>query len=170
MVGAVSPAVDRIKVVRETERESLWFLGDNVQWILTGAETEGRLTLGLHHARPASQPPLHEHDGEDEIFFLLEGQITFWSIGTEVVLTAGDCILLPKDVPHTFQVSPDREAKWLVILAPGGFEDFVRAASRPAEYPGPEKGWEMDDATEKKLVEAAAVAGITLLGPPGARP
>lgn len=161
---------NRIKVVRESERESLWFLGDNVQIIVDGSDTEDRLVVAFYHARASSQPPLHEHDNEDEIFFVLEGEIKFWSADTVVNISAGDCILLPKDLPHTFQVSPNSEAKWLVLLTPGGFDRFYRAVGTPAEYPGPQQGWSMDSKTEERLGAAAAMCGIKLLGPPGTLP
>ncbi len=160
----------RIRVVRESERESLWFLGDNVQIVVDSADTEGRLVMAVHHAAASSQPPLHEHDNEDEIFFILQGEIKFWSVDTVVNAGVGDCVLLPKDVPHTFQVSPNSEAKWLVILTPGGFDRFFRAVGTPAGYPGPQRDWSMDDETAKRLETAAAECGIRLLGPPGTLP
>ena len=167
--ATVTPS-NRIKVVRESERESLWFLGDNVQLIVDSKDTEGRLVMAVHHAAASSQPPLHEHDSEDEIFFILQGEIKFWSEDTIVNAGVGDCVLLPKDVPHTFQVSPNSEAKWLVILTPGGFDRFFRAVGTPAGYPGPERGWSMDDDTAQRLEKAAVECGIRLLGPPGTLP
>lgn len=159
-----------VVIVRDTERESLWFLGDLVEIIVDGSKTGGRLTVAMHHARPSSQPPLHEHDAEDEIFFILEGEITYWAQGITATLGAGDFILLPKDVPHSFQVSPDREARWLVILAPSGFEDFLREASDPAGHRGLPADFTMTPAIESRLMTAAETAGITILGPPGTRP
>ncbi|MEV7646939.1 cupin domain-containing protein [Arthrobacter sp. NPDC089319] len=169
-IEASAPTTNRIKVVRESERESLWFLGDNVQLIVDSDDTEGRLVMAVHHAAASSQPPLHEHDSEDEIFFILQGEIKFWSEDTVANAGVGDCVLLPKDVPHTFQVSPNSEAKWLVILSPGGFDRFFRAVGTPAGYPGPQRGWSMDRDTEKRLGQAAADCGIRLLGPPGTLP
>jgi len=161
---------DRVAVVRASERENLWFLGDLIQPIITTEMTQGRFMMALTHSKAGSEPPLHEHDGEDEIFYVLEGEISFWAADTQVTLGPGDCILMPKDVPHIFRVSPDSEAKWLVMSAPGGLDDFFRAVSVPAEYAGPQKGWTMDEATERRLEDACDRFGITLIAPPGARP
>ena len=57
-----------------------------------------------------------------------------------------------------------------MILTPGGFDRFFRAVGRPAGYPGPEQGWEMDAETEERLNAAAEECGIKLLGPPGTLP
>lgn len=160
----------RVSVVRQEERENLWFLGDLIQPIITSEMTQGRFMMALTHSKAGSEPPLHEHDAEDEIFYILEGKISFWAADTEVTLGPGDCILMPKDVPHIFQVAPDLEAKWLVMTAPGGLEDFFRDVSIPAEYAGPQRGWEMDEATQKRLEAACAKHNITLLAPPGTRP
>lgn len=160
----------RLTHVRPQDRESLWFLGDNLQIILDGSQTNGSMWIALHHTAPGSTPPLHEHDAEDELFFILEGSITFWSVNTEFTGSVGDMVLLPKDVPHTFQSSPETGAKALVITSPSGFEDFVKAVAVPAEYDGPQEGWEMDDATLSKLTTAAEKAGITIIAPPGVRP
>lgn len=161
---------DRLRVVRSVERESIWFLGDLIELIFTGADTEGRFTMAYHHAHAASEPPLHEHDGEDEMFYLLEGSVTFWAAEEEAKLGPGDSILLPHDLPHAFQVSPDAEARWLVFMSPTGFEEFYREVGDPAEYRGPRRGWATDEATERRLHESAERHGIRIIAPPGARP
>ncbi|MCG2624806.1 cupin domain-containing protein [Arthrobacter sp. I2-34] len=161
---------NRVSVIREHERENLWFLGDLIQPIITSQMTQGRFMMALTHAKAGSEPPLHEHDAEDEIFYILEGRIRFWAADTQVTLGPGDCILMPRDVPHIFQVVPELEAKWLVMTAPGGLEDFFRAVSIPAEYAGPQRGWKMDEETEQRLEAACEKFGITLIAPPGARP
>lgn len=161
---------DRIYIVRESERENLWFLGDLIQPILTPEMTEGRFELHMTQSRPASEPPLHEHDAEDEVFLLIDGSVEFWAGDQHAVLGPGDCILMPKDVPHVFRSSPETGAKWLVITAPGWFLGFLRAVAEPAEYAAPNRDWNMDDETQKKLYQAAEDFGITILAPPGTRP
>jgi quercetin dioxygenase-like cupin family protein len=163
-------AAERTAVVRKSDRESLWFLGDNVQIILDASHTEGRLFLAYQHLAAGATPPLHEHDLEDEILLLLEGEVTFWTVGKEFTLGPGDCILLPKDTPHTLQVSPDGDAKWILITAPTGFEQFLRDVSEPATYDGPKRDWQMDQQTAQKLGEAAERAKINIIAPPGVRP
>src|SRR5699024_9366991 len=104
---------ERIYVVRAKERKNWWFLGNLVQPIITSEMTNGQFMLSQTHAYLGSQPPVHEHNGEDEIFYLLEGSVTFWVEDTEVTLGPGDSILMPKDVPHIFQASSEVTSKWL---------------------------------------------------------
>lgn len=158
-------------LVRENERRSRWFLGDLVEVIATGKQTEGRFAFFYAHARPSGQPPLHEHDDDDECFFILEGEVTFWAADFTATLGPGDFILLPRHVPHTYQVSPDTEARWLAILAPSGFEDFVEELSVPARSRTlPPADMPPLPQFEERLQAAAAKQHITLLGPPGALP
>ncbi|WP_417221304.1 cupin domain-containing protein [Arthrobacter sp.] len=170
MTPTASPSTRRLQIVRVQDRENLWFLGDLIQPIITTEMTDGRFMMALTHSKAGSEPPLHEHDGEDEIFYILTGTIEFWSGDGHAVLGPGDCILMPKDVPHIFRVSPDAEATWLVMSAPGGLDDFFRAVSVPAGYPGPQQDWQMDEETEARLEAACRQFGITLIGPPGTLP
>ncbi|WP_426409686.1 cupin domain-containing protein [Bradyrhizobium ganzhouense] len=170
MTAQAADPNSRVFIVRESERESLWFLGDLIQPIITTQMTQGRFQIALTHSKAGSEPPLHEHNGEDEIFYVLEGRISFWAADQAVTLGVGDCILMPKDVPHIFQADRDTGAKWLVMSAPGGLDDFFRSVAVPAEYAAPKKGWVMDHATEKRLEDACKRFGITILAPPGTRP
>jgi mannose-6-phosphate isomerase-like protein (cupin superfamily) len=170
MVAEPIPSTARIAVVRESERENLWFLGDLIQPIITTQMTQGRFQIAFTHSKVGSEPPLHEHKAEDEIFYVLEGRISFWAAETSVTLGPGDCILMPKDVPHVFQADRDTGAKWLVISAPGGLDEFFRAVAVPGEYAAPQRGWVMDAATEQRLDEACRRFNIAILAPPGTRP
>ena len=168
-VQAANPN-SRLVIVRKSERENLWFLGDLIQPIVTTEMTQGRFQISFTHSKAGSEPPLHEHKGEDEVFYVLEGRISFWAADQTVTLRSGDCILLPKDVPHIFQADRETGAKWLVMSAPGGLDEFFRAVAVPAEYAAPKTGWTMDHATEKRLEDACKRFRITILAPPGTRP
>ena len=100
-------------------------------------------------------PPLHIHHREDEWFYVLEGEITVWVDGTTAVLPAGAFAYGPQDLPHTFVVTGEQGARFLMVTHPYGFEEFVRAASGD-EIP-----------SEERLTAIAAEYGIEFTGPPG---
>ena len=112
-------------------------------------------------------PPLHVHQTEDEIFHVLEGELRVRAGDTEVRIGAGETILAPKGVPHTYRVESHEGARWLVMTRRGDFERFVHALSRPAERPelptpqGPPTPEQAD-----ALAAAAREHGIELVGPP----
>ena len=119
------------------------------------------------HASHGDSPPLHVHQTEDEIFHVLEGELRVRPGDAEVRIGAGETILAPKGVPHTYRVESPAGARWLVITRRGDFERFVRALSRPAERPelpaaqGPPTPEQAD-----ALAAAAREHGIELVGPP----
>lgn len=150
-------------VRRETEGESLWFLGNLVTLKAAGAETRGRLTVAEFLNPAGFAPPLHRHLEEDEMFYVLSGTAEFRCDGQALQAGPGDFVLLPVGLPHTFIVGAREPLRVLQITTPSGFEYFAAAAGEPARErrlpdPGP-----VDPAA---LGHAAAQHAIELLGPP----
>ena len=61
---------------------------------------------------------------------MLEGEVTLFVAGGQIVLGPGQAALAPRDVPHAYRVESE-EARWLVITTPAGFDGF-RARGRRA--------------------------------------
>ena len=64
-------------ILRQTEGDTLWFLGSLVTLKATGADTRGRLTVAEFVNPAGFAPPLHRHLDEDEMFYLLSGSAEF---------------------------------------------------------------------------------------------
>ena len=112
-------------------------------------------------------PPLQVHHEDDEVFTVLDGELTVFLPGREVTLLAGQTFRAPVGIRHSYRVESPT-ARVLVFSAPARFDAFVRAVSEPAaaeELPPP--GRPVDP---ERLAAAAAEQGIELLGPPGALP
>jgi mannose-6-phosphate isomerase-like protein (cupin superfamily) len=104
-----------------------------------------------------SGPPIHVHTNEDEIFYLLEGTYEFYLNGEIFIREAGDCVFLPRGVPHTFRVIGKTPGRNLTVMTPGGFEKFfVEVSERALAIP--------QDMAEVKKV--AAAYGLQFVGPP----
>jgi quercetin dioxygenase-like cupin family protein len=147
------------------EGEHFWFFGGLTTFKADGAATGGRVMVTEQTAPRGGGSPLHVHHNEDEWFYVLQGELTFWVAGQTVVAPAGSFVFGPRDVPHTFIVSSDA-ARFLLVTAAAGFEGFIRALATPApvaEIP-PALAEPPDMAP---VLQAAAVHGIEILGPPG---
>lgn len=147
------------------EGDARWFLGTLVTIKASSQTTDGRVAVTENLAPRGSGSPLHVHHREDEWFYVVEGELTFWVGGQIITAAAGSFVYGPRDIPHTFLVSSDT-ARFLLVTEPAGFEEFVRALSEPATelvIPPP--------ATEPPDIEAmtrlAAEYGLEILGPPG---
>ena len=145
----------------------LWFIDGLAHVHVSGEETGGRYAVVEILVPEGDMPPLHVHHDEDEVFHVLEGDVTLFLPGTEAALASGDTFRAPRGVPHTYRVeSPS--ARWLVFCAPARFDAFVLAVSEPAsaeELPPPGRPFDPE-----VFAAAAAEQGIELLGPPGTLP
>ena len=85
-------------------------------------------------------PPLHVHPAFAEAFVVLAGSVRF-RVGDDVVdAEPGAVVYVDGDAPHTFSNPTPEPARFLVALAPAGFEQFFRdlAEAGGAELPDPE--------------------------------
>lgn len=147
------------------EGEAFWFFDCLVIAKATQATTGGRVAVLEHRAARGTGSPLHVHHDEDEWFYVIEGEVTFWVGGEVIVSPAGSFVYGPRDIPHTFIVSSD-EAHFLLVAEPAGFDDFVRAVGEPApRLEIPPASTEAPDI--EALSRLAATFGIDIVGPPG---
>ena len=70
--------------------------------------------------------PLHLHEREDELYYVLEGTLEIECGGKVFKAEAGAMAMLPRGVPHAFRNSGKKPARALTIFIPGGFDVFVR--------------------------------------------
>ncbi|MVM33538.1 cupin domain-containing protein [Spirosoma sp. HMF4905] len=119
-----------------TVENAFWYAGTLMKVLVDGEQTNGRFAQIDVTTRPGAEPPLHTHTREDEAIYLLEGSIRF-TIGEHVFIAkAGDYVLMPKGIPHTFQVLTET-ARTILTISPAGFENFFRHPSqaKPAQMP-----------------------------------
>ncbi len=145
--------------------EALWFLGSLVTVKAGAHSTRGGVTVMENLAPRGMGSPLHVHRRDDEWFYVLDGELTFWVGGDVVEAPAGSFVYGPRDVPHTFVVSSER-ARFLMVAEPAGLDAFVRTLAEPAgalTIPPPPA--EPPDVA--RMAAIAAEHGIEILGPPG---
>jgi quercetin dioxygenase-like cupin family protein len=107
-----------------------WFIDTVARVLVDGEETNGNYSVVDSVGPQGNMPPLHVHQREDEVFHVVEGQLTVFLPGEAVELNAGDTLRAPCGVPHTYRVESET-CRWLVFCQPAGFEEFVRAVSEP---------------------------------------
>ncbi|MCV2881779.1 cupin domain-containing protein [Actibacterium sp. XHP0104] len=145
----------------------LWFLNTRVSIAVPASAGSDGLSVIHHHAPFGDSPPLHIHDTEDEVFHLLSGRIRF-TMGDRIVSAqAGQTLIAPKGVAHSYFVDSPEGAQWMTVTTPGDFEALVREVARPATSAGlPAPHGPPSEAEAAALTEACARHGIRLVGAP----
>jgi quercetin dioxygenase-like cupin family protein len=116
---------------RQSLERSVWYSGWLLTFLANGEETKGQFALMEQIARKGNVPPRHIHHREDETFYVVEGEMTFF-IGNETIkATPGTMVFAPRDVAHSFTIDSE-QVRILVMVAPAGAEGFFRECSVPA--------------------------------------
>jgi mannose-6-phosphate isomerase-like protein (cupin superfamily) len=170
--GAAEEAESRIFALDPGEGEAWWWMDGLATVKATTEQTGGRYTLVevLVPEFPMEESLLHVHHFEDEGFYVLEGEMTFY-VGDETIKARpGSFLFGPKDVPHAFSVDSG-PARLLFLLSPAGFEGLIREMGEPARTltipPPPEEP--PDEAEMGRLMAIADRYGGEMLGPPPSR-
>ena len=113
---------------RQSLDHSVWYNGSLMTFLASGEDTHGQFALIEAVARRGNVPPPHIHHREDEIFYVLEGEIVI-SVGDRAINgTAGTMVFLPRDVPHSFTIESD-QSRMLILLTPAGLEGWFKEFS-----------------------------------------
>ena len=90
-----------------------------------GAETQSRYSVSEWWMEPhTTGPGPHSHE-EDDLFFVLEGTMSFMVGDAWTDAPAGSFILVPGGVTHDFENRGDVRAEALNFSAPGDFEPHM---------------------------------------------
>jgi quercetin dioxygenase-like cupin family protein len=123
--------------------------------LVTGQETGGQLAMIETRLEKGASQPMHVHQDEDVIVYVLAGEVAFYLDGDRHTCREGGCLVLPIGREHSFIVE-SVEARLLVILMPGGLERLYD------ELRGPDSS---TVAGVERLVTAAARHGVSITGP-----
>ena len=123
------------RIVRSDEGRSVTVLGDRMRIKLTAEDTNGLFTLIEENNEAGVQIPPHVHEHEDEVFYVLAGELEL-TVGDETtVLQAGDLAFGPRGVAHSWRTVGPSTTKVLLSVFPAGLEAmFAELGELP---PGP---------------------------------
>jgi mannose-6-phosphate isomerase-like protein (cupin superfamily) len=120
-----------------------------------GEETRGRYSISEWWLEPYTRGPgAHEHE-EDDVFFVIEGTMSFFVGGAWIDAPKGSLVIAPGGTPHDFENRTPERAGALNVSVPGDFEPEMagiaewfrarsaaasRTANAPAFKPAPAGG------------------------------
>ena len=106
---------------------------DRISVKTPAALTDGRVTVVEDRLKPGFHLPSHRHRSMVEIFYILEGEVSFVFEDRSVVAASGATVTVPVNTPH--EVTSTGGARLVTIFTPGGFDRYLAelAALSPAE-------------------------------------
>jgi mannose-6-phosphate isomerase-like protein (cupin superfamily) len=99
----------------------------NVEFLARTADTP-RFNFSIIEIAAGRELEAHVHEGEDDAFYILEGEMTFVLSEREVSAPPGTFVLIPPGVEHGFRNDGDVPVRMLNIHAPGGFDRRIGLA------------------------------------------
>lgn len=113
----------RLTVVEPHGKDDPLIPGLTATTRLSPAET-GSISIVEHVFAPGALVPPHTHTREDEISYVVSGDIGFRSNGREVTLAAGGYIVKPRGELHSMWNAGTSPARMIEIISPAGFENY----------------------------------------------
>jgi quercetin dioxygenase-like cupin family protein len=101
----------------------------------TGKDTGGAFVFMEVNLKEGTTPPPHIHHLEVEVFYVIDGEVTFLAGGQTVPARSGSLIQLPVGLPHVYGVQGDGTAKALLIALPAGLENLFRLLDKLGSKP-----------------------------------
>lgn len=149
-----------------------WWFFDALVIVHAGyEETGGSVTFmeTLSPGRPGDFSPLHVHREQEEGFRVVEGSLRVYIGADTIELRAGDFVLAPRAVPHTYEVTSENTTHLSWVRGP--FDKFLESVAVPAkELRAPSADEIPSGIDPAELARKAEEVGVTILGPPGMLP
>jgi mannose-6-phosphate isomerase-like protein (cupin superfamily) len=145
------------------EGPSVWSLGGRFTLKTSASDSEDRFALVEAVAFHSTEPPLHIHHREDEAWYLLDGQMTFYVGDQTFEARSGSFVYAPRGIPHTFTVDVE-PTRVLVFASPAGFEHFAMELGEPAA--SDDRPSDLASPAPDVLGPVAERYGIEVVGPP----
>jgi quercetin dioxygenase-like cupin family protein len=98
-------------------------------------QTLGQLAVMESVYPPGLVVPTHFHQGEDEMFYLLDGQLQMLCDDQQWTTSPGSFVFVPRDHPHSFTVLSESPARALVVVGPPQLDQQIKATGHPLPAP-----------------------------------
>lgn len=145
------------------EGDRFTMIGGGMRILVDGAASGGRCCILETPVSPGDGPPLHRHEREDEMFFVIEGRFKFMIDGREFIAEPGAFVCAPRGSVHTFKNIGATTGRFLITCTPAGIEVPFRAIREPDAR---EIAQGRMPPTMEFVMQELGRHGITFVGPP----
>jgi quercetin dioxygenase-like cupin family protein len=161
-----SKAYSRVVDVNSTVK----YMGQMITLLAKGTETNGRFAFMEVQVRPGLEPPVHIHEREHELFFVLEGAVRFYTPEKTFDVQSGGVGFLPGGKAHTFACLSKEVRALILIAATGdetvGMDGYLSQMGEPArDMVLPDARPTNADGDPTEAIKVGASWGIRFLSP-----
>jgi len=123
-------------LIRSTEGHRIQVLGDQVTIKVASAESPNGQAIVSVEVPPGSGTPCVTHAKEEEVYYLVEGELLMHTPTEKHLLQPGDMVHLPPLTPHGYRNPGERPARFLAWTIGGPMDRFfVAMAERVHQLP-----------------------------------
>ena len=91
---------------------------------IQSCQTGGAFSVVEFISPPGTGVGTHVHEREDELVYLLQGQVEVTLGNQRMTVPAGACALLPRGIPHGYVNTGTTPSRLLAVLLPGDLDGF----------------------------------------------
>jgi quercetin dioxygenase-like cupin family protein len=103
---------------------NIGFPGSEVFHRAKSGDTGGVFSAVELVTQPGQGVQVHVHDHEDELVYVVEGEIEVTLGDQKMTATVGILALLPRGIPHGFTNVGNRPSRVLDVILPGSFDNY----------------------------------------------
>ncbi|MEO1528749.1 MAG: cupin domain-containing protein [Planctomycetota bacterium] len=115
------------QLVRKDDGRDFDYSQDHCFVKLASQETKGELCFVEDHLKPGFKLGRHHHKIMTEVFYILEGEVTFQFDDETITLVAGDTLTVPPNAWHA--ASCESGGRMLTIFKNGRFDEYLERLS-----------------------------------------
>jgi len=130
--------------------------GLEIEFEIPGDATGGAFAILEFTLGPLRLVPPHTHVEEDELSYVLEGEVGFRVGDTVTIARPGTDVQKPRGIQHTFWNGTDHPVRVMEVLLPGSAAEGFRGVSVPGRIPNVH--------SDEWIQELVDQYGVTLIG------
>ena len=105
--------------------QRIFFRALGTTYKVLSKSVNGSTAIVEHTVEPRSiGAPMHKHTHEDEISYVLEGELSVIQDGVVQTATPGQYIVKPRGIFHTFWNAGGERIRFIEVITPGNFEYY----------------------------------------------
>ncbi len=122
-----------MNVIRRADGRAVRVLGDEVVIKVASASSPHGQAIVTVDVPPGSGTPCVTHAVEEEVYFVLDGELLMHAPTEQHLLQAGDMVHLPPLTPHGYRNPGTRPARFLAWTVGGPMDQFFERMAQDAQ-------------------------------------